>query len=94
MTLDVANIANFHGKLLVGRFTGKTPGLQALHSWLENTWSLVLGYASEAHILPRGWNSFLCNSTTYRDKLLSGKWSWGMSGLVLKPWTVEFDPEA
>jgi hypothetical protein len=91
--LDVVNIANFHDKMLVGRFTGKTHVPRDLLSWLENTWSLVLGYVPEAHILPKGWNYFLCNSTSDRDKLLCGKWLCGISGLLLKPWTIEFDME-
>jgi hypothetical protein len=91
--LAVSDIANFHGKLLVGRFTGKSPGHQAMQSWLEQTWSPFLGYTPEAHILAKGWNSFLCKSKADSEKLLRRSWSWGSSGLVLKPWTVEFDPE-
>jgi hypothetical protein len=52
--LDVVDIANFQGKLLVGTFIGKTPGPQDLLSWLEKTWSPILGYVSEAHVLPKG----------------------------------------
>lgn len=48
--LIVANLDNFHGKLLVGRFFGKTPRHQNLLSWLDKTWSLILGYMSEAHV--------------------------------------------
>jgi hypothetical protein len=91
--LAISDIANFNGKLLIVRFSGKSLGIQALQNWMAQVWSPLLGYALEAHVLSKGWNSFLCKSEVDSEKLLNNSWSWGSSGLVLKPWTVDFDPE-
>jgi hypothetical protein len=44
------------------RFMGKSPGLKALQQWIEAKWKPLIGTSPKAHVLPKGWNSFLFRS--------------------------------
>jgi hypothetical protein len=90
--ISIEEITRFEGKLLVGRFNGKSPGISALQSWIDQEWTPLLGYLPEIHVLTRGWVSFMLKNEKDCAELLQKSWSWGPSGLFLKPWSVDFDP--
>jgi hypothetical protein len=58
----------------------------------NNNGNHVLGYLPEAQSLAKGWNSFMLRSEEDYNTLLKKDWNWGPSGLVLKHWTIDFDP--
>jgi hypothetical protein len=92
MTFLSSNIPQLLGKTLVGRFNGKYLGEKALTSWLQNHWKPLIGYVPKIHILSRSWISFSFLSDDDCEEIHRQSWSWGPSGLSLKPWTVDFDP--
>jgi hypothetical protein len=90
--ISIKEITRFEGKLLVGRFNGKSPSEMALQKWIDQVWTPLLRYAPESHVLSRGWTSFLFNSKKDCLNILCRSWSWSPSGLFLKLWFVDFDP--
>lgn len=77
---------------MVGRFNGKATSILALQSWIDQEWTPLLGYLPEIHVLTRGWVSFMFKDEKDCAELLQKSWSWGPSGLFLKPQSVDFDP--
>jgi hypothetical protein len=53
---------------------------------------LLIGYSPEAHTLARGWKYFMLRDEEDCRILLTKEWTWGPFGLILNPWTVDFDP--
>jgi len=90
--LGVGNISRLIDKTILGRFCGKLFSPPSLKDWLESNWKLVLGYIPTFCILSRGW---LCFEFLSQEDLLvifSHSWGWGPSSLVLKEWTISFNP--
>jgi hypothetical protein len=77
----VTEVLQYAGKTLVGRFTDKSPGDQALHAWMEEHWLSLLGYISSAHTLVQGWIAFFLQEESHCNLLLDKAWNWGPSGL-------------
>jgi hypothetical protein len=90
--IPISNIPQLLGKTLVGRFQGKSPGEKALACWMQNHWKPIIGYVPKIHLLARRWISFSFLSDEDCEEIHRKNWSWGPSGLSLKPWTVDFDP--
>jgi hypothetical protein len=90
--IPLCDVPQLVGKTLVGSFTGKAPGEKSLTGWMNNLWKPLIGYTPKVHLLSRNWISFSFLSAEDCDEIRKQNWSWGPSGLTLKPWTVDFDP--
>jgi len=56
-------------------------------------WKPLLCYVLKFHVLVRGWLTFTLLSKDNCEEVLNKNWSWGLSGLVLHKWMVDFDVE-
>jgi hypothetical protein len=78
---------------LVGRFTYENLQKDTLSVWLEKAWKPLLGYVPELFPLTKGWLGFLCRYPEDVALLLSKRWLNGRSSLMVKRWSVAFNPE-
>lgn len=90
--IGIGNIAQMAGKTVVGCFCEKVASPSPIKKWLEDNWNLVLGYTPIFHTLVRGWISFEFNTHEDMMEIFNRSWGWGPSGLVLKEWSISFDP--
>jgi len=77
---------------LVGRLSYAYLVTESFTIWMERTWIPVLGYKLELHFLTKGWMGFVFKSLEDATLLLNNPWVLGGCSLMLKRWTVAFDP--
>jgi hypothetical protein len=53
--LQVSQIADLHGRVIVGKFMGRRMVYNIVLAWMEQEWKPSLGYLSIFHLLYRGW---------------------------------------
>ena len=53
--VDIGDILNLLGIVVVGRFYGKAVSSIYLQIWVDGSWSNILGYLPDFHTLTRGW---------------------------------------
>jgi hypothetical protein len=88
----IGDIPNMVGRMVIGRFYGKSVTPTALKLWLVDHWQSLLGYFPIYYKLARGWICLFFKRHKDMMEMFRLIWGWGESGLVLKEWPVSFDP--
>jgi hypothetical protein len=79
---------------LVGRVSYHYLMQEPIQEWMEKTWSPILGYTPLLTFLEKGWLGFLCRTPEDTETLLSTRWTFGASSIMLKRWRLSFDPHS
>jgi hypothetical protein len=78
---------------LVGRLSYIYLCKVALLEWVHSTWRPLLGYKPKIVFLTKGWFDILCKSPEDMTLLLEHKWVLGRNSLMLKHWSLAFNPD-
>lgn len=82
-------------KSLIGKFTGLWPSPKAVVAWMKECWNPLMQGKVELCAVGRGFFVFSFARKDDRDLVFrSGPYFMGSRGLLLAPWTLDFNPEA
>jgi hypothetical protein len=69
--VDIGEILDLLGREKIGWFFGMIVSPISLHKWMDENWSILLGYRTEFHALTRG---LICFKFRSKEDIFSRVW--------------------
>jgi len=92
-TSAIGEAAKMANTILVGHVRGRAYSATRLTLWVKEIWGGVLKELPEVQVLPRGWFALHFAKENYTDLILARYWHIEMASVLLKRWSLLFDPE-